>query len=42
VIPNLFSPWTGAYRGELASVTRNRFGAPMFEPKVFQKQMYCI
>jgi len=21
---------------------RNKFGAPMFEPEVFRKQMYCI
>jgi len=21
---------------------RNRFGAPMFEPEIFRKQMYCI
>ena len=21
---------------------RRKFGAPMFEPEVFQKQMYCI
>jgi len=21
---------------------KNKFGAPMFEPEVFRKQMYCI
>jgi len=26
----------GAYRA------RNKFGAPMFEPEVFRKQMYCF
>ena len=30
------------YGGKMASGERNKFGAPMFEPKVFREQMYCI
>jgi len=26
----------------MAPGARNKFGAPMFEPEVFQKQMYCF
>jgi len=26
----------------MAPEARSKFGTPMFEPKVFQKQMYCI
>jgi len=26
----------------MAPGTRNKFGAPAFEPDVFRKQMYCI
>ena len=26
----------------MAPVARSKFGAPMFEPQVFRKQMYCI
>jgi len=32
----------GSYRGKMAPGARNKFGTPMFEPKVFRKQMYCI
>ena len=31
---------TGAWRGELAPGARCKFGAPVFEPEVFRKQMY--
>ena len=33
---------TGAYRGYMAPGARSKFGAPVFEPEVFRKQMYCI
>jgi len=26
----------------MAAGARSKFGAPMFEPEVFRKQMYCI
>jgi len=26
----------------MAPGARNKFGVPVFEPEVFQKQMYCI
>jgi len=26
----------------MASGARSKFGAPMFEPEIFRKQMYCI
>jgi len=26
----------------MAPGARSKFGAPMFEPEVFRKQMYCI
>jgi len=26
----------------MASGATNKFGAPMFEPEVFRKQIYCI
>jgi len=26
----------------MAPGARNKFGAPMFKPEVFRKQMYCI
>jgi len=26
----------------MAPGTRSKFGAPIFEPEVFRKQMYCI
>jgi len=26
----------------MAPGTRSKFGAPMFEPEVFRKQMYCF
>ena len=26
----------------MAPGARSKFGAPMFEPKVFRKQMYCV
>jgi len=26
----------------MAPGERNKFGAPMFEPEVFRKQMYCF
>jgi len=29
-------------RGQMAPGVRNKFGAPMFEPEVFRKQMYCF
>jgi len=32
----------GALRGQMAPGARHKFGAPMFEPEVFRKQMYCI
>jgi len=31
-----------ANKGEMAPGTRNKFGAPVFEPEIFQEQMYCI
>jgi len=33
---------TGALRGWMVSGVRSKFGAPMLEPEVFQKQMHCI
>ena len=45
----ILTPWkyqlvtsmlTGVYRGQLAPGTRNKFGAPMFEPKLFREQLY--
>jgi len=32
----------GTYRRQMAPGARNKLGAPMFEPKAFQKQLYCI
>ena len=26
----------------MAPKARNKFGAPMFEPEAFRKQMYCV
>ena len=26
----------------MAPVTRNKFGAPIFKPKVFREQVHCI
>jgi len=36
------SPRPGAYRGEMAPGARSKFGAPMFEPEVFRREMHCI
>jgi len=33
---------SGAQRSWMAPGAISRFGAPMFEPEVFRKQMYCI
>ena len=33
---------TGAHQGEMVPGTRNKFGAPMFEPKAFWEKMYRI
>jgi len=33
---------SGVQQSWMASGARNKFGAPMFEPEVFRKQMYCI
>jgi len=30
-----------AKRGQMAPGARSKFGAPMFQPEVFRKQMYC-
>ena len=39
---NLWDMAAGAQRGKMAPRTTNKFGAPMFDPELFRKQIYCI